>query len=266
MLSYRHGFHAGNWADTHKHAALALILARLREKAKPFCVIDPFAGDGIYDLTAPEAVKTGEFEEGIAKIWRRNDAPACLAPYLDAVRAFNAGGRLTKYPGSPAIARAALREADRLVLAELHPTAHAHLKRWAASDQRIVVHRRDGFEFLAAALPPTPRRGLVLIDPSYEVKSEYDALPRALEKAMRKWKEGIYVVWYPILPEGRHQALLAGLAPLRPLISEIAPKAPPARGLQGAGIAVVNPPFGFARDLAVARDWLVTALFATHIP
>lgn len=260
MLSYRHGFHAGNWADVHKHAALTLLLVHLRAKAKPFCVIDAFAGDGVYDLTAPEALKTGEFESGIAKIWRRKDSPAGIAEYLDTVRAFNAGGRLAKYPGSPAIARAALREADRLVLAELHPTAYAHLKRWAAADKRIAVHKRDGLEFLGAVLPPEIRRGLVVIDPSYEVKSDYDAVPRALDRALRKWKEGIYLIWYPILPEGRHRALLDAIASLKPLISEIAPKKKPMRGLEGAGLAIVNPPYGCSVELVAVRDWIARAL------
>ena len=261
MLSYRHGFHAGFWADVHKHAALSLLLARLRSKAKPFCVVDVFAGDGIYDLTAPEALKTREFEDGIAKLWQRKDAPAGLAPYLGVVRGFNPTGRLAKYPGSPAFIRAALRDTDRLVLAELHPTAHAHLTRWAAGDKRIAVHKRDGFEFLGAAVPPAIRRGMVLIDPSYEVKSEYESVSRALEKALLRWKEGIYVVWYPILPQRRHEKLLAALAKLKPLISEIAPQKAPARGLQGAGLAIFNPPFGFARELQTARDYIVTVLF-----
>src|SRR5215510_14734032 len=117
MLSYRHGFHAGNWADVHKHAALALLLAHLRAKAKPFTVIDAFAGDGMYDLTAPEALKTAQFESGIAPVWMRKDAPPGVAEVRDIVRAFNAGGRLARYPGSPAIARASMREADRMVLA-----------------------------------------------------------------------------------------------------------------------------------------------------
>jgi len=260
MLSYRHGFHAGNWADVHKHAALMLLLVHLRAKAKPFCVIDAFAGDGVYDLTAPEALKTGEFESGIARIWQRKDSPAGIAEYLDTVRAFNVGGRLARYPGSPAIARAALRDGDRLVLAELHPTAYAALKRWAAADKRIAVHKRDGLELLGAVLPPAIRRGLVVIDPSYEVKSEYDAVPRALDRAIRKWKEGIYLLWYPILPEGRHRALLDAIAQLKPVVSEIAPDRKPARGLQGAGVAVINPPFGFEPAMRTARDWIAQAL------
>jgi 23S rRNA (adenine2030-N6)-methyltransferase len=255
MLSYRHGFHAGNWADVHKHAALAMLLARLREKAAPFTVVDVFAGDGIYDLTAPEALKTKEFEQGIALVWRRKDAPAVLAPYLETVRAFNAGGRLTKYPGSPAIARAALRRSDKLICIELHKTGFANLKRWAAGDKRISVVKQDGFASLEKNLP-SRGRGLVLVDPSYEVKSEYDAVPRALERALRRWPEAILVVWYPILPEARHEAMLAALAKLKPTISEYRPAKPAPRGLRGAGLAIFNAPRGFARDLDAARAWL----------
>ena len=260
MLSYRHGFHAGNWADVHKHAALAMLLARLREKAAPFTIVDVFAGDGIYDLTAAEALKTKEFEQGIAKLWRRKDAPPPLAPYLDVVRAFNAGGKLAKYPGSPAIARAALRRTDKLVCVELHTTGFANVKRWAAVDRRIAVVKQDGFSFLEKNLP-TRGRGLVLVDPSYEVKSEYDAVPRTVERTLRRWREAVFVVWYPILPEARHAAMLAALAPLKPLISEIAPAKPPPRGLSGAGLAIFNAPPGFAADFEAARGWLVSAIF-----
>jgi 23S rRNA (adenine2030-N6)-methyltransferase len=260
MLSYRHGFHAGNWADVHKHAALAMLLARLREHVAPFTVIDVFAGDGVYDLTAAEALKTREFEQGIAKVWRRKDAPASLAPYLDVVRAFNAGGTLAKYPGSPAIARAALRRNDKLVCVELHTTGFVNAKRWAAGDLRVAVVKQDGFSFLENSLPMRGR-GLVLIDPSYEVKSDYDLVPRAVERALRRWREAMFVIWYPILPEARHSAMLASMVPLKPLFSEIAPEKPPARGLRGAGLAIFNAPAGFARDLEVARGWLADVLY-----
>jgi len=203
MLSYRHGFHAGNWADVQKHTALALLLGHLRRKDKPFCILDAFAGDGIYDLAAPEAVKTGEFHEGIERLWQRRDAPAGADWYLEQVRAVNPGEVLERYPGSPALARAALRQADRLILGELHPASYRALKRWAAGDRRIALHRRDGIEFLDALVPPPVRRGLVLVDPAYEVKDEYEKLPVALARAMGKWREGIYALWYPVLPAGK---------------------------------------------------------------
>lgn len=265
MLSYRHGFHAGNWADVHKHTALALLLLHLARKDKPFCVLDAFAGDGAYDLAAPEALKTGEFAEGIARIWQRGDAPAGADWYLDQVRALNAAGGLARYPGSPALARAALRDRDRLILGELHPAAHLALKRWAAGDRRISVHRRDGLEFLAALLPPPVRRGLLLVDPAYEAKDEYERLPPALSAAVRKWREGIFVVWYPVLDAGRHAAMIGALArlpaPSGILRGEIAPPARPERGMSGAGVIVVNPPWRFAEDMQAAGDWLARALW-----
>ncbi len=263
MLSYRHGFHAGNWADVHKHAALVLLLEHLRAKAKPFSVIDAFAGDGLYDLDSAEAGKTGEFAAGIGQVWRRDDAPAGVAGYLALVRAANPDGRLRRYPGSPEIIRARLRAEDRLVLAELHPAGHAALRRWAGRDGRIAIHRRDGFELLGAAVPPVPRRGLALIDPSYEVKGDYEVAPRALAAALGRWRTGIFALWYPILPEGRHRALRAALDGLEApvLTSELAPGAPPVRGLQGSGLAIVNPPYRLADRLAEAGEWLAGALF-----
>ena len=265
MLSYRHGFHAGFWADVHKHAALALLLAHLKRKDTPFTVIDPFAGDAVYDLASPEALKTGEFRDGISRLWRRSDAPDGVAWYLAQVRALNAKPRLATYPGSPELARAALRRADRLIAGELHPTAYAALKRWAKGDARIAVHRRDGFELISAVVPPPVPRGLVLIDPSYEVKAEYDTLAPALATALGKWPHGIYAVWYPILPEGRHRALLAALARLPAdgmLVSELAPSAPPASGLQGSGLAIVNPPWRFEQAMDEAGRWIAAALWA----
>ena len=264
MLSYRHGFHAGFWADVHKHTALAILLARLRRKPAPFCVVDPFAGDGVYDLSAPAAQKTGEFHDGIARIWQRPDAPAGLGWYLDNVRAMNPGGRLTVYPGSPALARAALRDDDRLILAELHSTAHANLKRWAKDDARLAVHRRDGYELLGALTPPPARRGLVLVDPSYEVKTEYETLPAALARALARWPQGVYAVWYPVLAEGRHTAMVEALARLDAravLQDEIAPTVRPAMGMRASGLVVFNPPWQCDQELAAVGDWLARALW-----
>jgi 23S rRNA (adenine2030-N6)-methyltransferase len=269
MLSYRHGFHAGNRADVHKHAALALALRHLRRKDAPFCVIDAFAGDGVYDLTSAEALKTAEFRAGIAKIWRRTDAPAGVDGYLDRVRAANAampnaGGRLIAYPGSPALARASLRADDRLILGELHPTAHEGLKRWARNDARIAVHRRDGFELLGALVPPPVRRGAALVDPAYEVKAEYETLPPALARALHRWKQGIYLVWYPVLAEARHRAMVEALAALPAasiLQSELGPASPPAAGMQASGLVILNPPWQFDAELQTAGDWLAAALW-----
>jgi 23S rRNA (adenine2030-N6)-methyltransferase len=265
MLSYRHGFHAGNWADVQKHSVLALLLGHLRRKNRPFCVLDAFAGDGVYDLAAPEALKTGEFQEGIARLWQRRDAPAGADWYLDQVRALNPDNLLARYPGSPALARAVLRETDRLILGELHPAAHQTLKLWAARDRRIALHRRDGVEFLDALIPPPIKRGMVLVDPAYEVKDEYETLPRALTRAMNKWQDGIYAVWYPVLPAGRHATMIEALARLPAkagiLCAELSPPHPPAAGMQGAGMIIANPPWRFFEDMTTAGDWIAHALW-----
>ena len=273
MLSYQHSYHAGGPADVHKHAALCLLLAHLGAKPKPYSVIDLYAGEGVYPLDTAEAQKTAEFRDGIAKIW--NCDVAGVEPLLQAVRAENPGDTLTIYPGSPAIARRSLRDDDRLVLNELHPGAFAALKRWARRDKRITVHRRDGLEALLALVPPQPRRGMVLIDPSYEIKADYAAVPAKLAQALHKWREGIFMVWYPLLSDGRHRPLVDGLKTLKApcFASElhfqrrsrraIAAKKPGTVGLEGTGVAVVNPPWQFDVQMSQAAEALAAALGAS---
>lgn len=266
MLSYQHGYHAGGVADVHKHVALCLLLARLAKKTKPFCVIDLYAGEGEYDLAAHKAQKTGDFKTGVERIWQSVDAQPAVQGYLDLLKRLNPGGELRRYPGSPAIARAFMREHDRLILNELHAGAYPALGRWARKDARISVHNRDGLEALVALTPPEIRRGVVLIDPSFEVKSEYAAVPEKLSAAVPRWREGIFVVWYPILKEGRHRSLLAGLSGVdaEVLVSEISRNAAKAgeaaAGLLGTGLAVVNPPWKFENAMAEAGDWLARKL------
>lgn len=269
MLSYRHGFHAGGWADVHKHVAVALLLAHLRQKSSPFVVLDAFAGDAVYDLTGPEAAKTREFETGIARIWDAAGAPPGVAAYVAAVRAFNGpAAAMTGYPGSPALARAALRDDDRLILNELHPTAHRALTAWAHGDSRIAVHKRDAAELLGALVTPQLRRGLVLVDPAYEVKAEYETVPDALGRAVASWPQGIYALWYPVLAEARHRVLLAslhrvlaGMDPVETMVTEIAPPPTTARGMRGAGLVIINQPWRFRDDMMAAGDWLVERLW-----
>lgn len=268
MLSYQHGYHAGGPADIHKHAALCVLLEKLREKDKPFTVIDLYAGHGVYDLGSTEAQKTHEFSGGIGRLWpiRQNNTPAAVKKLLSVIEALNPDSQLKCYPGSPAIARAALRDEDRLILNELHPSAHADLKTWARRDARISVHKRDGLEALVALTPPPIRRGLVVIDPSYEIKSEYTNVPDAVRKAARKWKEGTYFVWYPILADGRHAELVAGMEtiPGDIFICELTfdrPKAAKdAPGLRGTGLIVVNPLWRFDAAMADAGAWMAKTL------
>ncbi|MCA0201159.1 MAG: 23S rRNA (adenine(2030)-N(6))-methyltransferase RlmJ [Proteobacteria bacterium] len=271
MLSYQHAYHAGGPADVHKHAALCLLLERLAEKDKPFAVIDLYAGHGVYDLGSTEAQKTQEFSSGIARLWplRNKAAPAAVKKLLAALAPPNPDGTLKSYPGSPALARAALRESDRLILNELHPAAQADLKTWARRDSRISVHMRDGLEALVGLVPPPIRRGLVVIDPSYEVKSEYADVPAALRKAIRKWREGIYFVWYPILADNRHGELVAGLEkgiPCPVLCCELmftpGKAVKDAPGLRGTGLIVVNPPWQFDTAMNEAGAWMAKTMTA----
>jgi 23S rRNA (adenine2030-N6)-methyltransferase len=273
MLSYQHSYHAGGPADVHKHAALCLLLEHLNAKPKPYSVIDLYAGEGAYALDTTEAQKTGEYRDGIAKLWDRNVAG--LEALTAAVRAQNPDGTLKSYPGSPALARTYLRADDRLVLNELHPGAFSALKRWARRDERITVHKRDGLEALLALLPPNPRRGLALIDPSYEIKADYAAVPAKLAKALHKWREGIFMVWYPLLSDNRHRPLVDGLKALsapcfastlnfkRKARRAIAAKKPETVGLEGTAVAVINPPWQFDIQMKEAADALSAALGGT---
>ncbi|MFM2355417.1 MAG: hypothetical protein RLZZ528_1153 [Pseudomonadota bacterium] len=252
MLSYQHGFHAGNLADVHKHALLAFVLDYLTQKDKPLTYIETHGGRGLYDLSSPEAKKTGEAAAGIARAererWFRPDHP-----YLTALARTRARHGAQAYPGSPLIAAELLRLEDRIHLAELHPQEHAALTE-AMRDWYSVIHRRDGLELALALTPPDPRRGLLLIDPPYEVKDDYTRLPRIIEQVHRKWNVGIILLWYPILTTGAHLPMLTALTAAnlaRPFRHEV--RFPPARdghGMVGSGLFVVNAPFGLAEEAA----------------
>lgn len=256
MLSYQHAYHAGNPADVHKHLALTLLLGHLAAKVKPFAVLDLYAGDGEYDLSQFAPQKTGEYRHGIEALWNVKNVPSALAPYVKAVRDFNPDGELKRYPGSPALARAALRADDRLVLNELHVTVHANLGRWARKDERISVHQRDSLEAMLALVPPSPRRGLVLIDPPYEVKGEYPAVAEKLAEAHTKWREGVYVLWYAILKEARHREMLEilkakveGPMLMDELTFTLPKRGDGVSGLLGSGLVVINPPWRFEDEM-----------------
>lgn len=171
MLSYLHGFHAGNFADLHKHAILVALLEALNRKAKPWSYLETHSGRALYDLNDAQAQKTGEYQQGIGRLWAQPQAEV-LEPYLQQVRRVNQG-TLSHYPGSPTIAAGMARAEDRLRLMELHSTEVEALRQQFRQDERVAVHHRDGYEGVNALLPPTPKRGLVLIDPAYEVKTEY---------------------------------------------------------------------------------------------
>jgi 23S rRNA (adenine2030-N6)-methyltransferase len=255
-MNYQHAFHAGNFADVHKHAVLAHILTYLCLKPAAFRVIDTHAGAGRYDLSAPEPTRGGEWQDGIGRVW--DAAPQgklgeFLAPYLGAVAVLNPGGTLRTYPGSPVIARSLLRSQDRLIACELEPKAAASLNKVLGRGVRAKAIAIDGWTALGAYVPPKERRGLVLIDPPFEEAADFTRLPAAIEAAHRKWPTGIYMLWYPIKEREAPDALARRLRKLAVpglLRSEIMVGPPGAgAGLAGSGLIVINPPFQFDADL-----------------
>lgn len=245
MLSYQHAYHAGNPADVHKHAVLAELLTLLTAKDRGISYVETHAGRGLYDVSGEEALKTGEAAQGIAQVSLNPDAP-----YAQALAAVRAQYGQTAYPGSPLIARHLLRPQDHITLMELHPAEHKALtanlpagQGGAPNNPQIACHFRDGYEGVLALSPLTPRRGLVLIDPSYEVKSEYDQVVEFVRALHVKWPEAAIVVWYPVLRAGRHHTLLEGLSPLKPTLSAVAFSLKQGRGMTGSGLIIINPPF-----------------------
>jgi 23S rRNA (adenine2030-N6)-methyltransferase len=266
-MNYRHAFHAGNFADVHKHAVLARILVHLRHKPAAFRVIDTHAGAGRYDLSGPEPSRSGEWHQGIERVWearRRDGLPALLTPYLDAVAALNPDGKLRAYPGSPLIAENLLRPQDRLIACELEPQSAASLAAALRGDARAKVLAIDGWTALGACVPPKERRGLVLIDPPFEDATDFTRLSGALAAAHRKWPTGIYMLWYPIKERGAPDALarrLQRLALPNVLRCELTLGPPRAEaGLVGSGLIVVNPPFTLEPDLRIFMPAIGSAL------
>ena len=255
-MNYRHAFHAGNFADVHKHAVLARILVHLRLKPAAFRVIDTHAGAGRYDLLGPEPSRSAEWHEGIERVWRaprQGELHALLAPYLDAVAALNPDARLRVYPGSPLIVTNLMRPQDRLIACELEPRAAAALAAALRGDARAKVLSIDGWTALGANVPPKERRGLVLIDPPFEQAADFMRLSGALAAAYRKWPTGIYLLWYPIKERTAADALarrLQRLAVPKVLRCELSLRPPRAEAsLLGSGLIVVNPPFTLEADL-----------------
>lgn len=257
MLSYQHAYHAGNAADLHKHALLARMLVLMTAKPKPLSYLETHAGRGLYDLGSAEARRTDEAKAGITRALAEGWLPADH-PLLVVLAQVRAAHGPAAYPGSPLIAASLLRPDDPMDLAELHPAELPALE--AALGHRARVHAEDGFVMANRLTPPTPRRGLMLIDPSWEVKADYDRIPDLIARIARKWNVGVIALWYPLLTDGRHAPMLDRLTAAHPdaLRSEV--RFPPAReghGMTGSGMFVVNPPFGLADEAA-----RLTAAFA----
>lgn len=255
MLSYQHAYHAGNPADVHKHALLAWMLAYMTAKDKPITYVETHAGRALYDLSSAEALKTGEAAAGIGRAmaggWFAPDHP-----YRRALEALRAAKGEAAYPGSPLVASTLLRPGDAMHLFELHPQEHAALKRAMAGSGALIA-QADGLEGVLSMAPPTPRRGLVLIDPSWEVKADYADVPARMAALHRKWNVGVIALWYPILTDRRHVPMLKGLERAFPeaLRAEVAfPPVRPGHGMVGSGLFVVNPPYGIEAEAARLKD------------
>ena len=264
MLAYRHLFHAGNFADVFKHALLARLLVALAGKEAPYCYLDTHAGTGRYDLAHEWAWKTREFENGIGRLWGRKDIPAALAPYLDAVRSENPKGRLRYYPGSPLIALKLRRPGDRIVLVELNRTDCAELESAVARERHVAVHHMDGYQALKAFLPPPERRGLVLLDSSFDRSREFARIARALKAAHQRWSTGMFAVWYPLMAPAAMRGFerdvqKTGIGRILRL-ELLVRKRDADTAIPGCGMLVVNPPWKFEAEARPLLDWIWRAL------
>ena len=269
MLAYRHAFHAGNHADVLKHLILTQVLRYMGEKDKPYTLVDTHAGAGGYSIEGQYAQKKGEYVHGVSKLWDAKDLPAPLADYLDLVRAFNPDKQLRQYPGSPAIANLVMREEDRLRTYELHPTDFRILKSYLDSRPNTQVADTDGFASLRGELPPPSRRAVVLIDPSYELKTDYAKVLAALREGLERFADGVYMIWYPQLQllesaqlaqrlKAAADASKRGWLHVRLTVQQQADTR--GFGMLGSGMFIVNPPFTLHDDLQACLPYLVEKL------
>lgn len=273
MFSYQHIYHAGNAADVHKHLWLVAVLEYLRRKDRPVCWIDTHGGRGLYDLRTPEAKKLAEYKSGFLAVRRafetRADLPLVLRLYLGLAGRINKGGETEFYPGSSLIAAHMLGEGDALYSFDMHPREIPHLQAALKSFKCASARREDGYKALKAMIPPPQKRGGVLIDPSYEVKGEYAQVLEAVCAALKKWPQGVFMIWYPLLPAGAHKALADGCAELaggRTGIEILADEwifrdpAANGRGLYGSGMIVVNPPYTTPETMAELKSLVLPVL------
>ena len=260
MLSYRHAFHAGNHADVIKHLVLVLTLDYYQRKDKPFWYIDTHAGSGLYRLSSAESQKTREFTQGIQTLWNASDLPNDLQAYLDLIRQLNPQRSLEYYPGSPWLAANLLRKYDQLRLFELHPNDFTALDNNLGQDKRVHLSKQDGLKGLLGLLPPITRRAVTLIDPSYELKTDYTEVVSTLTKAYQRFATGTYLLWYPVIERQRVKQMIQGLQQTGipgVLQIEFCPVADsPGLGMSGSGLFVINPPWLLAKQMQTLLPWL----------
>jgi 23S rRNA (adenine2030-N6)-methyltransferase len=278
MFSYRHAYHAGNHADVLKHFIQVQLHQYMNQKDAAYTYIDTHAGVGVYALDSAQATRSGEYEDGIARLWGRDDLPPALAEYVDVVRALNPSGKLRYYPGSPYVAEQVARPEDRLRLFELHPADIKHLvdnfrkleahkaeQGERARGRRILIDYKDGFQGMKALLPPPSRRALVLIDPPYEVKLDYKHVRDALEEALERFPSGTYAIWYPVLQrmESRQFADRLKRLPAKEWLHvtlTVATPGPDGTGMHSSGMFILNPPYTLEAVLRDTLPYLVNVL------
>lgn len=260
MLSYRHAFHAGNFADVLKHSVMCLVLDYMLRKDKGFSYIDTHAGAGMYRLTDASAQKTGEYLDGIAKLWQRNDIPAELAEYIEIVHELNSSEKLTVYPGSPSVAQQFMRRQDAGFLYDLHPADHELLDDLFANKRKMQVHKSNGFKALKGLLPPATRRSVVLIDPPYEIKTDYHDAVKAIIKGYKQFDSGIYILWYPVVQRHYIEQMQAQFckSEVRNVMQiELQMRQDSEEfGMTGTGLFIVNPPWVLKEQVETILPYL----------
>ena len=264
MLSYLHGYHAGNHADVLKHTVLAAVLARLVTKGKPLRYVDTHAGAGGYNLRSRAAQRNREYEAGVGKLWATPAAPPAVARWLALAQRFNGGGALQRYPGSPWLARELLRPIDDLFFFELHPVEHRALKSACTGDRRVRVLRADGLTASIGLVPPPAKRALLFVDPSYELRDEHRSVVDALVKVHARFATAVVAIWYPVIErrwvERYERALRATSSETIATYELCVARERRGGGLVGSGMFVVNPPWQLDDELALALPWLAERL------
>jgi len=266
-MNYRHAYHAGNIGDVLKHVVLTRLIAYFQRKDKAFRILDTHAGIGLYDLTSVETEKTGEWRDGIGKVFGADmpaDVSALLTPWLEAVRLFNTTGDLARYPGSPALSRALMRQVDRLTLTELHPQDFEVLASRFAGDYQVKTIHLDGWTALGSFLPPKEKRGFAIIDPAFEVTDEFERMTKAVIKAHKKWSSGTYALWYPLknrkaIARMHEDFKDAGVRDILAFELKVGQSGPDTIML-GSGMTIINPPFVLPGELETVLPWLADTL------
>ena len=268
MLSYRHAFHAGNFADVLKHSVLSLVLDYMTRKEKGFHYIDSHSGAGMYQLAEEYAQKTGEYKDGIAKIINDENAPESLEPYLSLIKSLNlnssSSDELEVYPGSPGIAKAFVRRQDSSHLFELHPTDIQHLEDFCQRWRKVFVKQSDGYQGVLGLIPPPSRRGVVLIDPPYELKEDYQKAVKTIVKAYEKFSTGTYILWYPVvkrelIEQMSHNFVKSSVRNVLQ-VELCLENDTDEYGMTGTGLFIVNPPWQLAAQLEEILPYMKTKL------